>query len=78
MRLVTYEAGGDGLRLGAVVNDQVLDLPRAAEGGGSSLPTTMFELVAAGPAAWNRAKQLVSDAGSQGGSLSSDSARRLS
>jgi len=38
----------------------------------------MFELVAAGPGAWNRAKQLVSDAGSQGGSLSSDSARRLS
>jgi len=60
MRLVTYE-GSNGQRLGAVIDDRVLDLPRAAEAQGASLPGTMLDFIAAGPDAWDRARRLVSD-----------------
>jgi 2-keto-4-pentenoate hydratase/2-oxohepta-3-ene-1,7-dioic acid hydratase in catechol pathway len=62
MRLVTYESS-DGRRLGAVVEDTVLDLPRAAAAQGTSLPDTMLDFIAAGPDVWGRARDLVASAG---------------
>jgi len=78
VKLVTYEGGGDGRRLGAVVNDQVLDLVRAAEAQGSSLPDTMLDFIVAGNGAWNRAREIVSEAASRGDVLPADRARPLS
>ncbi|MPZ14236.1 MAG: hypothetical protein GEU73_07395 [Chloroflexi bacterium] len=61
MRLVTFDADGSA-RLGAVVDETVLDLARAAEAdSGPSLPRTMLDLIAAGPEAWSRARQLVAE-----------------
>ena len=77
MRLVTYEAGGEGLRLGAVVNEQVLDLLRTAEAQGASLPTSMLGLIAAGRQAWSQARDLVAEA-ARGDVLPVDRARSLS
>jgi len=60
MRLVTFEAG-EGARLGAVVDNSVLDLVRLAQAdGGSSVPDTLLGLIQAGDSAWNRARQVVS------------------
>lgn len=78
MRLVTYEASGDGPRVGAVVNEQVLDLACAAEAQGASLPTSMLDFIASGSDAWNRARGLVSEAASRGDVLPADRARSLS
>jgi 2-keto-4-pentenoate hydratase/2-oxohepta-3-ene-1,7-dioic acid hydratase in catechol pathway len=69
MRLVTFEAG-EGPRVGAVVDSNVLDLARLAQAdGGSSLPPTMLDLIQAGEGAWNRASQ-VATAGDRSGAAS--------
>ena len=63
MRLVTYDAGA-GQRLGAVVENRVLDLPElAGRDGGGSLPNSMLAFVQAGADTWNRAKRLVESQG---------------
>ncbi len=72
MRLVTFDAGA-GQRLGAVVDNRVLDLPQLAErDAGGSLPNSMLSFIQAGPGAWNRARRLVEGQGSgaQGQDLS--------
>jgi 2-keto-4-pentenoate hydratase/2-oxohepta-3-ene-1,7-dioic acid hydratase in catechol pathway len=67
MRLVTFDSG-EGGRVGAVVDGNVVDLNRAAQaGGGGSLPATMLELIQAGETAWNRARQVAADAEKGGG-----------
>jgi len=68
MRLVTY-AKGNGNRLGAVVNDHVVDLVRAGEVQGIALPAAMLDLIAAGPETWERARGLVADSASRVGRL---------
>jgi len=60
------------------VNDQVLDIARAAQAQGSSVPTGMFDLIAAGSQVWSQARNVVSEETSRGSSLPSDHARRLS
>ncbi len=63
MRLVTFDAGA-GPRLGAVVDNRVLDLPQLAERDpGGSLPSSMLAFIQAGPEAWNRARRLVESQG---------------
>jgi 2-keto-4-pentenoate hydratase/2-oxohepta-3-ene-1,7-dioic acid hydratase in catechol pathway len=54
VRLVTYDHQG-GRRLGALVDDVVVDLPSAV--GHPGFPDTMEDLVGAGPAALQRARQ---------------------
>jgi 2-keto-4-pentenoate hydratase/2-oxohepta-3-ene-1,7-dioic acid hydratase in catechol pathway len=54
VRLVTYDHEG-GRRLGALVDDVVVDLPSAVDHPG--FPDTMEDLVGAGPAALQRARQ---------------------
>jgi 2-keto-4-pentenoate hydratase/2-oxohepta-3-ene-1,7-dioic acid hydratase in catechol pathway len=54
VRLVTYDHEG-GRRLGALVDDVVVDLPSAVDH--PAFPDTMEDLVAAGPAALERARQ---------------------
>ncbi|HZB04475.1 MAG TPA: fumarylacetoacetate hydrolase family protein [Actinomycetota bacterium] len=54
MRLVTYDHEG-GRRLGALVDDVVVDLPSAVDHPG--FPVTMEGLVGAGPATLQRARQ---------------------
>ena len=62
MRLVTFDSG-EGPRVGAVVDGNVLDLARQAQAsGGGSLPATMLDLIQAGDAAWNRAREVVASA----------------
>jgi 2-keto-4-pentenoate hydratase/2-oxohepta-3-ene-1,7-dioic acid hydratase in catechol pathway len=76
VRLVTYEAEiGQGL--GVVVDDRVLDLPRAAEAHGAELPRTMLDFIAAGPEAWERARRLVSDSAAGIDRLPADQSRPL-
>jgi 2-keto-4-pentenoate hydratase/2-oxohepta-3-ene-1,7-dioic acid hydratase in catechol pathway len=53
VRLVTYTSEGSR-RLGALVDDRVVDLPSAV--GHPAFPTTMEALVAAGPAPLDRAR----------------------
>jgi len=78
MRLVTFEAA-DGARLGAVVDGSVIDLARlAASGSGPSLPDTLLGVIEAGPAAWERAREVVVAGRDRLNSLPPDSARSLS
>lgn len=58
MKLVTYEAGG-AQKLGAVVDDRVVDLQQASNG---ELPGTMLELIAGGKAMLERARQVTENA----------------
>ena len=52
MQLVTFSAAGEE-RLGALLNDQVVDVARLAERSGrGTLPSTLLGLIDAGPAAW--------------------------
>ncbi len=60
MRLVTYEDAG-GRHLGAVVDDQVVDLPAASAG---AVPNDMIELIELGETGLVRAQQAVEAAGS--------------
>lgn len=59
MRLVTFVGPGGRPRLGAVVGERVVDL---AEASGGALPSEMIALIEAGPAALDRARQIVADA----------------
>jgi 2-keto-4-pentenoate hydratase/2-oxohepta-3-ene-1,7-dioic acid hydratase in catechol pathway len=59
MRLITFQAD-QGPRLGAVLDDRVVDLARASNG---DLPDSMLGFVGAGPSAWDRARDLVARAG---------------
>jgi 2-keto-4-pentenoate hydratase/2-oxohepta-3-ene-1,7-dioic acid hydratase in catechol pathway len=58
MRLVTFHAD-PGPRLGALVDDGVVDLARASNG---ELPDSMLGLIDAGPSAWDRARDLLARA----------------
>ena len=59
MRLITYE-DATGRHLGAVVGDQVVDLPAAS---GGAVPNDMIELIELGEAGLARARQAVEGAG---------------
>lgn len=61
MKLVTYLAEGSP-RLGAVVGNEIVDLPRLAEAAGTSLPADMRRFIEESPAALDRAKDLVARA----------------
>lgn len=67
MRYVTYERDG-AQRLGAVVNDRVIDV---AEASGGALPSDMLSFIRAGHSAWQRARQLLSDGNPKGTSIAS-------
>lgn len=59
MRLVTFTVG-TGERLGALVANEVVDLPRLAElAGRGSIPTSMLQFIQAGPDVWARARELL-------------------
>lgn len=69
MRLVTFDSG-EGARVGAVVDDSVLDLVRLATAdGGPSIPDSLLTLIQAGTDDWNRAREVVSTHADQIGSL---------
>lgn len=59
MKYVTYRRG-DGLRLGAVVGERVVDL---AEVSGGRLPSDMLAFLDAGEAAWRLAKDVANRPG---------------
>jgi 2-keto-4-pentenoate hydratase/2-oxohepta-3-ene-1,7-dioic acid hydratase in catechol pathway len=58
MRLVTFRRDGEA-RLGAVVDDRVVDLAALAQASGESLPSDMLAFIDAGPAALERARALL-------------------
>jgi len=62
MRLVTY-VEGDSARLGAVVDDRVVDLARVS---GGEVPATMLELLGQGDAGMERARRALEGARGQG------------
>jgi 2,4-didehydro-3-deoxy-L-rhamnonate hydrolase len=60
MRLVTFSTGSNGgARLGALVGNAVVDLTHASQ---SELPSSMLELVLAGPSALEQAKKVAESA----------------
>ncbi|MFN0070715.1 MAG: fumarylacetoacetate hydrolase family protein [Chloroflexota bacterium] len=60
MRLVTFSTGtSGGARLGALKGDTVVDLAHASHG---ELPSSMLELVQAGPSALEKARAVVASA----------------
>ncbi|HEX3246109.1 MAG TPA: fumarylacetoacetate hydrolase family protein [Chloroflexota bacterium] len=60
MRLVTFSGGSSGgARLGALVGDNVVDLAHVSQGG---LPSSMLELVQAGPDGLDKARQAAESA----------------
>jgi 2-keto-4-pentenoate hydratase/2-oxohepta-3-ene-1,7-dioic acid hydratase in catechol pathway len=60
MRLVTFSSGSaGGARLGALVGDAVVDLAHASQG---ELPSSMLELVQAGPGALDQARKFADSA----------------
>lgn len=67
MRLVTFTGPSGDARLGAVVDDRVVDL---AEAAGGALPSDILAFIAAGPAALARAREAVGQAGTTGVPLS--------
>jgi len=63
MRLVTFDAG-NGPRLGALFENQIVDLAQAAETSGvGNLPADMLSLIQAGEDTWNVARQAITWAG---------------
>ncbi len=59
MRLVSFDAGDGGARLGALLGeDGLLDLSAAGDGAAFS---SMLALIEAGPVAWQRARELAND-----------------
>jgi len=61
MKLVTYATNG-GTSIGAVVDGNVVDLPKAARAAGvKDFPTTMLGLLDAGASALNAAKKALAD-----------------
>ncbi|MEO5708180.1 MAG: fumarylacetoacetate hydrolase family protein [Alteraurantiacibacter sp.] len=62
MRLVTYRASVDAdARLGAIVDDLVLDLARFGASKGVALPATMLEFIDLGPAAVSTVSAMIAD-----------------
>jgi 2-keto-4-pentenoate hydratase/2-oxohepta-3-ene-1,7-dioic acid hydratase in catechol pathway len=60
MRLLTFSNGsGGGARLGALVDDAVIDLAHASQG---ELPSSLLELVQAGPGALDQARKAAENA----------------
>jgi 2-keto-4-pentenoate hydratase/2-oxohepta-3-ene-1,7-dioic acid hydratase in catechol pathway len=60
MRLVTFSTGSNGgARLGALLGNAVVDLAHASQ---SELPSSMLELVLAGPSALEQAKKVAESA----------------
>ena len=59
MRLVTFRADDGSARLGAVVDDRVIDLATAS---GGALPSEMVAFIEAGPDALARAREVVQSA----------------
>jgi len=68
MRYVTFEPrGGGGPRLGVLLGEIVVDLARAGERAfHRPLPRTMLELLAAGPAAWEAARDVTGSLAQEG------------
>jgi len=63
MRLVTYRAQVDGEgRLGALVDDLVLDLAKFGEATGVPFPSTMLEFIDLGPQAVTIATKMIAEA----------------
>jgi 2-keto-4-pentenoate hydratase/2-oxohepta-3-ene-1,7-dioic acid hydratase in catechol pathway len=61
MRLVTFAAGGE-TRLGALVDEWVVDLPRLADRTvRGALPMSLQGLIESGPAAWAVARGVLAD-----------------
>ncbi|HWP27985.1 MAG TPA: fumarylacetoacetate hydrolase family protein [Chloroflexota bacterium] len=58
MRLVTFRRDGEA-RLGAVVDDRVVDLAALAQASGESLPSDMLAFIDAGPSALEQARALL-------------------
>jgi 2-keto-4-pentenoate hydratase/2-oxohepta-3-ene-1,7-dioic acid hydratase in catechol pathway len=62
MRLVTYRANVEAAaRLGAVVDDMVVDVERIGAAGGVALPASMLDLIDLGPPATMALKKILSD-----------------
>jgi len=63
MRLISYRATIEGAaRLGALVDDLVVDLERLGQKAGEPLPAAMLEFIDAGPVALDIAKRLLAKA----------------
>jgi 2-keto-4-pentenoate hydratase/2-oxohepta-3-ene-1,7-dioic acid hydratase in catechol pathway len=66
MRLVTYRANVEAAaRLGAVVDDMVVDVERIGAAAGVALPASMLDLIDLGPPATIALKKILSDKASQ-------------
>jgi 2-keto-4-pentenoate hydratase/2-oxohepta-3-ene-1,7-dioic acid hydratase in catechol pathway len=66
MRLVTYRANVEAAaRLGAVVDDMVVDVERIGAAAGAALPASMLDLIDLGPPATTALKKILSDKASQ-------------
>jgi 2-keto-4-pentenoate hydratase/2-oxohepta-3-ene-1,7-dioic acid hydratase in catechol pathway len=66
MRLVTYRANVEAAaRLGAVVDDMVVDVERIGAAAGVALPASMLDLIDLGPPATMALKKTLSDKASQ-------------
>jgi 2-keto-4-pentenoate hydratase/2-oxohepta-3-ene-1,7-dioic acid hydratase in catechol pathway len=66
MRLVTYRANVEAAaRLGAVVDDMVVDVERIGAAAGVALPASMLDLIDLGPPATTALKKILSDKASQ-------------
>ena len=66
MRLVTYRANVEAAaRLGAVVDDMVVDIERIGAAAGVALPASMLDLIDLGPPATTALKKILSDKVSQ-------------
>jgi 2-keto-4-pentenoate hydratase/2-oxohepta-3-ene-1,7-dioic acid hydratase in catechol pathway len=66
MRLVTYRANVEAAaRLGAVVDDMVVDVERIGAAAGVALPASMLDLIDLGPPATMALKKILSDKASQ-------------
>ena len=63
MRLATFRNGGGGPRLGAVVNERVIDLARVS---GGALPAEMIEFIEQGPEGLERARSCAERGGGDG------------
>jgi 2-keto-4-pentenoate hydratase/2-oxohepta-3-ene-1,7-dioic acid hydratase in catechol pathway len=62
MRLVTYRANVEAAaRLGAVVDDMVVDVERIGAAAGVALPASMLDLIDLGPPATAALKKILSD-----------------
>lgn len=63
----SYDLAAHGRVASLLPGDRLLDLAAAADRAGEQLPTTMLELIQAGPAAWDVARELTEEAGSDAG-----------